>query len=325
MARIAVDAMGGDHAPDAVVAGAVDAFHRGHDVVLVGDPARIEPLLERSDADLPVVSALEVIEMADDPSRAIREKKNASITVAAQLVASGEAAGMVSAGSTGASMAASAFVIGRLPGVGRPAIASFFPNRKILLDSGANTACRPEHLVQFAVMGAALAATHHGFDLPRIGLLNIGEEEGKGRDLEKEAFRLIKALGGIRFVGNVEGRDLARDTADVFITDGFTGNVMLKTAEGASQLVLRLLERSLADIAPVSVADDVISALRTALNPETVGGAQLLGTRGVVVIAHGSASRVAVANAIGLAAGGAEQGLVDKVADGLLRAAAAVG
>lgn len=325
MARIAVDAMGGDHAPSEVVAGAIDSAAAGIDVVLVGDTAVVAPMLEEAGADLPLVHASEVIGMADDPARAIREKKDASITRAAALVAAGEAAGMVSAGSTGASMAAAAFVVGRLPGVGRPAIASFFPGRKVIVDVGANLNCRAEHLVQFAVMGAALAEGHFGCRPPRVGLMNIGEEEGKGRDLEKEAFAMIGSLGGIEFVGNVEGRDLARNTADVLVTDGFTGNVVLKTAEGASAMVVRtLLDAARASGIELDTSD-VLKRATAQFDPEDVGGAHLLGTKGVVVIAHGSSSRRAVANAIALANEGAEFGLADHIATGLAQAALAVG
>jgi glycerol-3-phosphate acyltransferase PlsX len=217
-------------------------------------------------------------------------------------------------------MAAAALVVGRLPGVGRPAIASFFPNRKVVLDSGANLACRPEHLAQFAVMGAALSTGHFGIGVPRVGLVNIGEEEGKGRELEKEAFALIGALPGIDFVGNVEGRDLARDTADVFVTDGFTGNVVLKTAEGASRMVMETLHAAIGDHAhaiDVSQLAPALAQLTATFDPEAVGGAHLLGTRGVVVIAHGSSSRVAAANAVKLAAEGVERRLVDNIASGL--------
>lgn len=325
MARIAVDAMGGDHAPSEVVAGAIDSSAAGIDVVLVGDAALVAPILDEAGVDIPLVHASQVIGMGDDPARAIREKKDASITRAAALVAAGDAAGMVSAGSTGASMAAAAFVVGRLPGVGRPAIASFFPGRKVILDVGANLSCRAEHLVQFAVMGAALAEGHFGCSPPRVGLMNIGEEEGKGRDLEKEAFAMIRSLGGIDFVGNVEGRDLARNTADVIVTDGFTGNVVLKTAEGASAMVVRSVLEAARQSGIELDASEMVHRATAQFDPEGVGGAHLLGTKGVVVIAHGSSSRKAVANAIALANEGAEFGLADHVATGLAQAALAVG
>ena len=320
MPVIAVDAMGGDRAPEEIVRGAVDASRNGTDVVLVGDAPRIERLLAEAGSDLAVIHAGEVIEMADDPARAIREKKDSPISVAARLVAEGSVGGLVSAGSTGASLAAAAFIIGRLPNVGRPAIASFLPSEKMLLDAGANITCRPQHLAQFAIMGAALAQIHYHVDLPRVGLINIGEEPGKGRDLEKRAFKLIAALEGIDFVGNLDGRDLARDTAHVFVTDGFTGNVVLKTAEGASQMVLGLLQLALATEElekAVRKLRPALEGLHTSFDPDSVGGAHLLGTRGVVVIAHGSSSRRAIANAIDLAREGVEDDLVAKIEAGL--------
>jgi len=320
MSRIAIDAMGGDHAPEQIVHGAVDAAANGVELILVGDSARLTPLLAEAGAVIPIAHASQVIEMGDDPAVAIREKKDASIIVAARLVAEGEAGGLVSAGSTGAALAAAAFVIGRLPGVSRPAIASLFPTGKIVLDAGANVNCRPEHLVQFAVMGAALAQVHFYVDPPRVGLVNIGEEAGKGRDLDKEAHQLLSELPGITFVGNVEGNDLATDTADVFVTDGFTGNVLLKTAEGAAQMVLTLLNRALFRPElrdPVEQLLPAFGEFRETLDPEGVGGAHLLGTKGVVVVSHGSSSRVAIRNAIGLAAEGVDDGLVAKIAAGL--------
>lgn len=311
MARIALDAMGGDRAPEEVVAGAVLATHRGVDVVLVGDEGRLHKLLDQHDENLPVVHASEMIGMEEDPAAAIREKRRASVRVAAALVSSGEAAGMVSAGSTGAAIAGGALAIGRLPGVSRPAIATIIPGIEsptVVLDAGANIECRPEHLVQFAVMGAALATTYLGVEHPRVGLLNIGEEEGKGRELEKAAFPLL-AAAPVRFVGNVEGRDLATRQADVFVTDGFTGNVLLKAAEGTARMVVAL--------ATAAAGRGGVGDLADRLDPESYGGAHLVGLQGVVVIAHGSSSRVAIANALEMAADGAKNGLVERVAAGL--------
>ena len=316
MPRIAVDAMGGDHAPQQVVHGARDAAAAGFEPILVGDVARIEEHLEGIDHDIPLVAAAEVIEMSDDPARAIREKKNASVSVAARLVAEGEAEGMVSAGSTGAALAAAAFIIGRIEGVGRPAIASMFPHGEVVLDSGANLSCRPEHLVQFAIMGAALAEVRNNRAPARVGLVNIGEEPGKGRDLEKEAYRALSEIDIIDFIGNIEGRDIASGVADVFVTDGFTGNVLLKTAEGAARMSYGLMSKALTD-GDVDHMQQILEQARTRLDPEATGGAHLLGTRGVVVVAHGSSSRRAVANAIQMASEGAEQGLPGRIATGL--------
>ena len=325
MARIALDAMGGDFAPQQTVLGAIDAASRGVDVVLVGDEAALRSELEKgSMPDLPVVHAPETIEMGDDPAAAIREKKGASVRVAAMLVSNGEADGMVSAGSTGAAMAAAAIVIGRVPGASRPAIATIFPigTPTVVLDAGANIDVKAEHLAQFAVMGSVVAEVYLGVEEPTVGLLNIGEEAGKGRDLEREAHALMSAATA-GFVGNVEGRDLGRGRADVIVTDGFTGNVLLKTAEGTARAVGRVILETIAaeDDPEVQAAASVIlphiGALREKFDPEAYGGAHLVGVKGTVVIAHGSSSRVAIANALSMAAEGAERGLVARIEAGL--------
>ena len=324
MARIALDAMGGDHAPGEIVHGALDAVARGADVVLVGDEAAIRPLLAAAGAELPVVHAPETIGMADDPTAAIREKKNASVTVCARLVSEGAAAGMVSAGSTGAAMAAAAIVIGRIPGVSRPAIATIFPlgTPTVVLDAGANVEVKPEHLVQFAVMGSVFAEIYLGRESPSVGLLNIGEEEGKGRDLEKAAHALMKQKV-VQFVGNVEGRDLGRGVADVFVTDGFTGNVLLKTAEGVARVVGRFVLEGLAGETDPAVQEALavilpkMMGLREKFDPEAYGGAHLVGVKGTVVIAHGSSTRRAIANAVVMAGEGAERGLVGRIESGI--------
>jgi glycerol-3-phosphate acyltransferase PlsX len=323
MARVVVDAMGGDHAPGEIVRGAIDASAEGVDVVLVGDRSQIDPVLDRFQSDLPVIHASEVIEMHEDPARVVREKKDSSIMVAARLVKEGEAEAVISAGSTGAALAAAAFVIGRLKGVSRPAIASVFPTREVVLDVGANVDVRPLNLAQFGVMGSAVAKVFLDIEEPGVGLLNIGEEAGKGRDLEKEAHSLLADSDGINFVGNVEGRDLGRGRADVFVTDGFTGNVLLKTGEGTSRAMFRfLLEAMQAEKYQAAVAElmPAFMELRQMIDPETIGGAHLVGTKGVVVIAHGASSHRAIANAVVMAAEGVEHGLVDLIADGIGRA-----
>ncbi len=313
MARIALDAMGGDNAPDETVAGAVDAASRGVDVVLVGHPELLEAELAKHDTRLPIVDAPEVIAMGDDPARALREKPGASINVAAKLVDEGKADGIVSAGSTGAAMAAAAVHIGRISGVARPSIASIFPtpgSPTIVLDSGANPDVKPEQLVQFAIMGSVAAEILLGAEDPRVGLLNIGEEKGKGRDLEKKAYDLLEQAP-IRFVGNLEGRDVAEDKSDVIVTDGFTGNIFLKTMEGAAKVMIRYSLEAISELDP-DVQESVLPALgevRRRLDYETYGGAQLLGVKGVVVIAHGRSNRVAIANALVMAAEAAKNDL----------------
>lgn len=319
MTVIAVDAMGGDNAPEEVIAGARTAHGEGIDVVLVGDSDAIGTV-ESSRGPLPLREATQVIGFEDDPARSVRDKPDASVVVTARLVASGDADAMVSAGSTGAAMAAATFIVGRLPGVSRPGIASIFPTGHVVLDVGANLEVKAEHLLQFAVMGSALAQVYRHVERPRVGLLNIGEEPSKGRAIEREAHALLSSSNAIDFVGNVEGRDLATDAADVIVTDGFTGNVLLKTSEGSGRAIQHMILETLshpdyADLLPGLMP--AFSELRERLSPESVGGAHLVGTRGVVVIAHGSSSRTAIANAIRFAAEGVEHGLVDRVGVGI--------
>ena len=320
MSRIAVDAMGGDNAPLEIVEGAILAKADGVDVVLVGDSEILDPLLHSRGADLPVVHASQVIDFDEDPGKAIREKKDSSIAVASRLVSKGDADAVVSAGSTGAVMASATFLIGRLRGVSRPGIASIYPTGHVILDVGANLECRPEHLLQFAVMGAALAEVHLQKVDPTVGLINIGEEKVKGRALERETHELMEASAAINFVGNVEGRDLATEVADVMVTDGFTGNVLLKTSEGVGRAIRQILMDTLAQpqyaehIQPLMPA---LMELREQLSPSAVGGAHLVGTKGVVVIAHGSSSRKAIRNAIEIASEGVDHGLVEKIAAGI--------
>jgi glycerol-3-phosphate acyltransferase PlsX len=321
LARIALDAMGGDNAPTETVAGAVEAARRGVDVVLVGHYDILQAELANHERRLPIVDAPDVIEMGEDPARALRDKPGASITVAAKLVAEGAADGMVSAGSTGAAMAAAAIIIGRIKGVTRPSIASIFPtpgSPTLVLDSGANPDVKPDQIVQFALMGSVAAEILLGAVDPRVGLLSIGEEKGKGRDLERAAYDLLEAAP-IRFVGNLEGRDVATDKADVIVTDGFTGNIFLKTMEGAAQVVLGYTMDELAKLDPEvqKVAVPAIDDVRERLDYETYGGAQLLGIKAVVVISHGSSSRVAIANALTMARDGAENDLPGRVASRL--------
>ena len=320
MTLIAVDAMGGDSAPREIVEGALIAAGNGVDVVLVGDETQIAPLVQGRGVSVSIRHASETITMDDDPAHAIREKRDASIVVASKMVASGEADAVVSAGSTGAAMACASFLIGRIRGVKRPGIASIFPTGLVVLDVGANIDCKPENLVQFAVMGSSLVEVYQQKDSPRVGLLNIGGEASKGRELEKAAFKLLSGSDVINFVGNVEGTDLAKDSADVFVTDGFTGNVLLKTGEGTAKAIQGVLFEMLADPQYQDAVATLMPAflgLRERLSSESVGGAHLVGTKGVVVIAHGSSSRIAIDNAIKIAAKGVENGLVESIAAGI--------
>lgn len=320
MATIAIDAMGGDNAPGEIVHGGIDAHRRGHGIVLVGDRARLEPILAEAGVDLPVVHATETIDMSDDPAIAIREKRDASVSVAARLVKNGDVDGMISAGSTGAAMAAATFMIGRVPGVARPAIASYLPSGSVVLDMGANLSCRATDLAQFAVMGSALARAHYGIDQPSVGLLNIGSEAGKGRVLEREAYVLLESLPQIEFIGNVEGTDLAAGKANVVVCDGYTGNILLKTAEGVSKMVFGLLLQAVSDpkySEAVQALAPAVMGLREQLNPERHGGAHLLGVKGVVVITHGSSTRVSITHAVDTAAEAVVGGVPDLIARGL--------
>jgi glycerol-3-phosphate acyltransferase PlsX len=309
MLPIAVDAMGGDHAPDAIVAGARSAAERGTPVVLVG-PA---DLADRVDiGDLPLIVATEVVDMDEDGGRAVRRKKDSSLVRAAEAVRDGAASAMVSAGNTGATMASALLRMGRLGGVSRPAIATIIPypggRPTVLLDAGANAEVQAEWLVQFAQMGSVFSRHRFGVERPRVGLLSIGEEPGKGDPLRKEAFALLEAAGAatdLHFIGNVEGRDVMSDTADVIVTDGFTGNVVLKTLEGGMRAVVDALVSAFGASAATQAAAEVLMpallALSESLDPETYGGAMLLGVDGVCIISHGSSSERAIVNAIGVA------------------------
>ncbi|MDB0005884.1 phosphate acyltransferase PlsX [Ilumatobacteraceae bacterium] len=306
MLPVAVDAMGGDHAPDAIVAGARAAADGGIPVVLVG-PADLGSRVDLGGLDL--IEASEVIEMDDDPANGVRRKKDSTLVRAAEAVRDGRASAMVSAGNTGATMASALLRMGRIKGVGRPAIATIIPvpggRPTVLLDSGANAEVQAEWLVQFAQMGSIFSQIRFDEDSPRVGLLSIGEEPGKGDSLRKEAFGLLEAASGIRFIGNVEGRDVMADTCDVVVTDGFTGNVVLKTLEGALRAIVGALGAAFSSNAESAAhAEALMPALLplyVSLDPETYGGAMLLGTDGVCIISHGSSSPAAITNAIGVA------------------------
>jgi glycerol-3-phosphate acyltransferase PlsX len=313
--------MGGDNAPVETVAGAVDASGRGVKVVLVGERDALEAEVAKHGVDIPIVDAPETILMADDPAKALREKPNASITVAARMVASGEAGGMVSAGSTGAAMAAAAIIIRRIKGVARPSIASIFPTPNtptLVLDSGANPEVNATQLYQFAVMGAIASEALLGASNPRVGLLSIGEEKGKGRAIEKAAFDLMDA-SQLNFIGNVEGRDVGTDRVDVIVTDGFTGNVFLKTTEGTARLVLSYIAEELAGLSDAARAEAMPALQRVAdmLDYETYGGAHLLGVNGAVVISHGSSTRKSIANALVMARDAVETDIASRIREQL--------
>ncbi|MBC7246550.1 MAG: phosphate acyltransferase PlsX [Actinobacteria bacterium] len=316
---VALDAMGGDRAPEAMVAGALDARDElGISVLLVGDEERLSVLLrEAGRGELPVLHAPEVIGMAEEGALAVRRREGSSLVAAARAVREGRAHAMVSAGNTGAAMAAALLTWGRIKGAKRPAVAVVLPPLDaptLLLDAGANADCRPEHLRQFALLGSAYASLRFGLEKPRVALLNIGEEEGKGNQLAREAYALLAAEERIDFAGNLEGRELAAHAADVVVTDGFTGNVALKVIEGVASMILRRLLASLSSLSEeeMKAVLPALAGLREELDYRVVGGAPLLGVRGICIIAHGSSDALAVKNSLRAAAEAVEMGLVER-------------
>jgi phosphate acyltransferase len=318
MLPIALDAMGGDNAPGAIIEGAHRAVAElGVPVVLVGRPEEIDGLR----GDLDVLPASEVIGMADAGSM-VRTMKDSSLVRAAEAVRDGKASAMVSAGNTGATMASALLRMGRIKGVARPAIATPIPvpgsAPTVLLDAGANAECQPQWLVQFAQMGAVFARERYGIAEPRVGVLSIGEEASKGNPLVKETHTLLAEPGALAraeacFIGNVEGRDIMTDDVDVVVTDGFTGNVALKTLEGGMRALVRGVLGALGES---PVADEAVAALMplyASLDPDSTGGAMLLGVDGVCIISHGSSSAAAVVNALRVASEMVEAELVERL------------
>jgi glycerol-3-phosphate acyltransferase PlsX len=311
MIRIAVDAMGGDHAPSVVIDGAVAAArHLALEVALVGPTAVLEPSLashpDWRQLGIRIVEAPDAIGMSDPPS-AVRRKPRASIRVAVELVARRDAAALFSAGHTGATVMAAHGAFGMIPGVDRPALATTIPTRErpaVLLDAGANVECRPHHLLQFAVMGSVYARVALGVEHPRVGLLSIGEEETKGNELTREAHRLLK-VAPLDFIGNVEGREIYSGMADVIVSDGFTGNVVLKTSEGLVDAVEALLGAELQGTFSSQVgyllSRRAFRRFRRRVDYSEYGGAPLLGVAGLAIVGHGRSSAKAIRNAIAMA------------------------
>jgi phosphate acyltransferase len=316
---VAVDAMGGDRAPGEIVEGARKAHEDlGLPVVLVGRPDSV------GDAGgLELIPASEVVAMDEDPAQAIRRKKDSSLVRAAEAVRDGKAIAMVSAGNTGATMASALLRMGRLKGVVRPAIATPIPNLRthptVLLDAGANAECTAQMLVQFGQMGAAYASARYGTEDASVALLSIGEEKTKGSTLVKESHALMEETPGLRFVGNVEGRDLLLGAAEVVVTDGFTGNVTLKTLEGSLRFLINTVLEVIGTDEATKEAGDVLlpylAPVAEAFDPDNTGGAMLLGVDGVCVISHGSSSTKAIVSAVRVAHEVARAGLVDRIAD----------
>ena len=316
MIRVAVDAMGGDRAPDEVVAGALEARSSSIEPILFG-PADLDT------GGLELVEAPDTIAMDDKPAEAVRAKPNSSLVAACRAVGEGRADAVVSAGNTGAMLAASFLELRRVPGVARPAIAVPLPARRgpsVLIDAGANADARAEHLLQFGHMGAIFSEEILGVTRPEVRLLSIGEEPEKGNQLTLEAHALL-AESDLDFRGNAEARDLLKGVADVVVTDGFTGNVALKLIEGTIRELLDALREQITATPRGKLGGLLIRpaarALRTKLDPDTYGGAYLLGLRGLAVIAHGNSGRLAIANAIRLAARGVERDVVGRLAERL--------
>jgi glycerol-3-phosphate acyltransferase PlsX len=322
--RIAVDAMGGDNAPDAIVDGSVAAARllKGG-ITLVGAADQLESSLARHpgwrDLGFQIADAPDTVGMADAPTAALRHKRRTSIRVAAELVASGQAGALFSAGNTGATVVTAHSALGMVPGVDRPALATIIPTSArpaVLLDAGATVECRPHHLLQFAVMGAVYARAALGIERPRVGLLSIGEEETKGNELTRETHQLLKAAR-VTFIGNVEGREIYSGKADVIVCDGFTGNIVLKTSEGLVEAVETMLREELKATWPRRLGY-VLSRrgfrrFQQRVDYSEYGGAPLLGVAGVTVVGHGRSSPQAVRNAIAMAARFAGLGFNERV------------
>jgi glycerol-3-phosphate acyltransferase PlsX len=321
--KIAVDAMGGDHGPAVVVEGALVAQREfGVSVILVGDQAALERELGRSGTrrlGVEIRHASQVVGMAESPSQALRRKRDSSLRVAAELVRDGHASALVSAGNTGAAMAVAMFTIGVLRGVDRPAIAALLPSPRrytILLDVGANVTPKPWHLFQFAIMGHVYARDILGIARPRVGLLSVGEEEGKGNDLTREAYEELRE-SSLNFIGNVEGRDIYNGNCDVVVADGFTGNVALKISESLADMLGAMikeeLRRDVRSRLGAALALPAFERFRKRVDYTEMGGAPLLGIDGAAVICHGSSPPKAIKNAVRVASEWAKAGLNEHI------------
>ncbi len=325
-ARIALDAMGGDDAPAAIVAGAIQAQTEltDVDVILVGEPEQIQACLDRhpNAPKLEIVPAEGTIEMHEEPLGALRRKPKASINVSMQLVKDGKADAVVSAGHSGAAMAAALLRLGRLKGIDRPAIAAVFPTNRadksvLILDVGANVDCRPQYLEQFATMGSIYSQCVMGIDAPRVGLLNIGEEESKGNKVAIEAHESLAQNTSINFVGNAEGRDVLSGNFDVIVCDGFVGNILLKFAEAVGDIVVQMLKeelpRGLNGKLGTAILKPNLQRLKRRIDAAEHGGGLLLGVEGVCIISHGSSDANSIANAIRSAKRAVDQNAIAQI------------
>lgn len=304
---IAIDAMGGDHAPDSNVLGGLEAAKEWKDteIILVGDEARIRALLTEIPSNLKIVHTTEIIEAEDEPVKAVRRKKDASMVVAGRMVKEGNAQAMISAGNTGALMTTGLLVVGRIKGIERPALAPMIPTiddgGTLALDLGANMDAKPEHLAQYALMGSIYRDKVHGITNPRVGLLNVGTEAKKGNELTKEAYPLLEALP-INFVGNVEARDVLNGVCDVLVCDGFAGNIMLKSLEGTASAMFSLLKQQFSKSLKTKIGAALLMpelrSLKSKLDYKEHGGAPLLGLNGLVLKSHGSSDAGAIKHAV---------------------------
>ena len=347
MTRIAIDAMGGDHAPFEIVAGAVwGAAEYGVGLELVGKQDQIEQVLDQIDQegiysdcgkggkkrrirvdvkklDIKITHASEIIEMGEAPGQAIRKKKKSSIVLAVDAVAQGSSDAVVAAGSTGAAMASSLFGLGRIPGIERPAIAVTLPTMKkpiVVIDAGANSSCTPQMLKQFAIMGLTFSKNVLGVENPRVGVLNIGEEAGKGNELAQNTYKLLEQeQDNMNFVGNIEGREIFLNVCDVIVCDGFVGNVALKITEGTSSMLFRMIKAEFkSDFVGAIIgmlAKPFMKRIYEKINYEEFGGALLLGVKGITIISHGRSKAYAIKNAVRVAKEAVEKGVNRKISE----------
>ena len=330
--KIAVDAMGGDYAPEQIVFGAVRAAKEyGCEIVLVGDETKIMRILAKEEGwqnlGISVLHASEVIEMGEHPVTAVRRKKDSSVVVATRLVKEGVCDAVLSAGSTGGAAAAAQFILGRIAGADRPTIATPMPTPKgvtLLLDSGANVDSKPKHLVQGAIMGALYAEHVFGIEKPRVGLLNIGEEETKGNEQAQATYPLLKSMTTVNFCGNAEGRDIPKGNFDVVVCDGFVGNVVLKFAEGLAKTILGLIREEIRGAGLMAklgalLLMPTLRRLGKRLDVREYGGAPLLGVNGCCVIGHGSSDAKSIASAIGVTVSYVNGKVLDQIRDALAK------
>lgn len=329
MINIALDVMGGDHAPHAIVAGAVEAARAYDNIIvsLVGNPDVIQAELKKHDIGgltLPIVPALQVIEMDEKPVVAVRTKTDSSLVVGCKMVKHGEAQAFVSAGNTGAALAAGIMHVGRMRGILRPALIGPFPTLKgatLILDMGANADVRPEHIQQFAVMGSLYSQAIFGVESPSVRILSNGEEAGKGNQLVIAAYKLLEQTPGINFAGNIESKEIPTGLADVVVTDGFTGNIFVKTAETTARLMTAVIteevKKSVVATFGALLAKQSLKRVRDRMDDSHYGGAVLLGLAGLVVVAHGRSNPTAIRHAIRVAKQANEQNILGKIQQGI--------